>query len=274
MIDYHVHTSLCNHAEGEMETYIQKAIDLGLKEICFLDHLTMCEYGKNLSMTPEQVPFYFQEACQLKTQYKDEIAVKIGLEIDFNPNYMDLIEEIVAAHSFDVIGSSLHFFDDIDVVRYKSAWNRGEGNTDRIYGMYYDQIEKMLDYNYFDVICHFDLIKKFGRQPSISFDKKIDEILSELKSKKIAIEINTSGYNHKTKDVYPSREIIEKCVAKGVNLTLGSDAHHPKEVGRHYDRALSLLVSAGGTLLTVFNRRQVGKIQITGLKEKKNYNPN
>ena len=60
MIDYHVHTSLCNHAEGVMEAYIQKAVDIGLKEICFLDHLIISEPANRLSMTPDEVPFYFQ----------------------------------------------------------------------------------------------------------------------------------------------------------------------------------------------------------------------
>ncbi len=264
MIDYHIHTPLCNHAEGEMEAYILKAIEIGLKEICFLDHLTICEAGKNLSMAPEQVPFYFQTARQLKDRYKDLIGVRIGLEVDFNPENMGLVAEIIAAHPFDVIGSSLHFFGDIDVVRYKSAWNRGEGDTDRIYNLYYNQIEKMLDYDCFDIICHFDLIKKFDRLPDRSFKRKIENILSEMKSKNLAMEINTSGYDHKIKETYPSREIVEMCVDKGINITLGSDAHHPEEVGRHFDRALQLLIAAGCTHLTVFNERQPKKVQLAG----------
>ncbi|MBW2249280.1 MAG: PHP domain-containing protein [Deltaproteobacteria bacterium] len=40
MIDYHIHTKLCNHARGMMGAYVKRAIEKGLKEICFLDHLT------------------------------------------------------------------------------------------------------------------------------------------------------------------------------------------------------------------------------------------
>jgi len=269
MIDYHIHTPLCNHAEGEMEAYVQKAIGIGLKEICFLDHLTICEAGKNLSMTPEQVPFYFETVRQLKGQYKDSIGVNIGLEVDFSPENMGLVSEIIAAHSFDVIGTSLHFFGDVDVVRHKSAWNRGEWDTDRIYSLYYSQIEKILTYDCFDMICHFDLIKKFNRLPERSFKGKIENILSEMKSKNLAMEINTSGYTHKTEETYPSREIIEMCVDKGIHITLGSDAHRPEEVGRYFDRALQLLTAAGCTQLTVFNERRPAKIQITGIKDSK-----
>ena len=60
MIDYHIHTRLCNHAKGTMEEYIQSAVAKGLREICFLDHLTLTKAGRTLSMAPDEVPLYFQ----------------------------------------------------------------------------------------------------------------------------------------------------------------------------------------------------------------------
>lgn len=38
MTDYHIHTKLCGHAEGEMESYVEQSISKGLKEIGFSDH--------------------------------------------------------------------------------------------------------------------------------------------------------------------------------------------------------------------------------------------
>ena len=263
MIDYHLHTPLCNHAEGELEAYIRQGIKLGLKEICFLDHLTISETGKNLSMPPEQVPFYLRAVRQAGEKYNGQIEVKAGLEVDFNPEHVGQVGDILAAHEFDMIGSSLHFFDEVDVVRHKGGWYRGEGNTDEVYTRYYDRIQEMLTYDYFDVICHFDLIKKPNRRPSASLDGPVNDILAAMKKKNIAMELNTSGYNHKTKEMYPSRRIIDKCVELGIGFTLGSDAHRPEEVGRHYDRALPLLKATGGRHLTVFNRRRPERIPIT-----------
>ena len=95
MIDYHVHTSLCNHAEGSMEAYIRKAVEIGLTDICFLDHLTMRPAETSHSMALSEVPFYFQALQRLKQKYKGKIKVKIGLEIDFNPIYIDSLREII-----------------------------------------------------------------------------------------------------------------------------------------------------------------------------------
>jgi histidinol-phosphatase (PHP family) len=262
MIDYHIHTSLCNHAEGVMEAYIQKAVDIGLKEICFLDHLIISEPGNKLSMTPGEVPFYFQAIQLLKHKYRNIINVKAGLEVDFCPEHTDLVRDIVGMYSFDVIGSSLHFLDGINVVSHGSQWSRGGNDTDHIYGLYLEKFDKMLDYNYYDIICHFDLLKKFGRRPLKTFDKEINEILSKIKKKNLSLELNTSGYNHPVNEAYPSREIIEKCFEKGIFFTLGSDAHKPESVGQHYDKALPLLISAGYSHIVTFEKRCPSMIPI------------
>ena len=262
MIDYHIHTLLCNHAEGSMESYIRSAINLGMSEICFLDHLTVQESEKGLSMAPGEIPYYFRAIQLLKQQYKEAISVKAGIEIDFNPAYTDLFQEITGTYAFDVVASALHFPGGLNIVSGNSAWRRGENNTDYVYGLYYEHLEKMLDFNYFDVICHIDLIKKFGRNPSMSFDKEFNEILLKIKTKNLCVEINTSGYNHPVREPYPSPDMITKCHNLGIRITLGSDAHTPANVGQHYDRALPLILSAGYKYLTTFTKRRCSKVPI------------
>ena len=266
LIDYHIHTLLCNHAEGSMESYIRSAINLGMTEICFLDHLTIQESEKGLSMAPDEVSYYFQAIQLLKQQYKKAISVKAGLEIDFNPDYTDLFQEITGTYAFDLVASALHFPGGLNIVSGSSAWKHGENDTDYVYGLYYEQLEKMLDFSYFDVVCHMDLIKKFGRKPSRSFDKEVNEILFKIKRKNFCIEINTSGYNHPVREAYPSPDIIAKCHKLGINITLGSDAHTPADVGQHYDRALPLLLSSGYKHLTTFTKRMRSKVPIKQLK--------
>jgi len=262
MIDYHLHTMFCNHAVGGMERYIRSAIDLGLREICFLDHLTIREKGSDLSMTPAEVPYYFNAVRILKQKYKNAIRIKAGLEIDFNPAHTRLIRDITGTFAFDVVATSLHFLGDLDIVSRRSAWSRGEKNTDEVYELYFEQFEKMLDYDYFDVICHFDLVKKFGRNPSRSFEKECDDILSKIKNRDVTVEVNTSGYSHPAGEVYPSPDILNKCRELGIRITLGSDAHHPVDVGRHYERTLTLLLSLGYKSLAVFTKRKRSEIFI------------
>jgi histidinol-phosphatase (PHP family) len=263
MIDYHLHTLFCNHAVGGMERYIQSAIDLGLREICFLDHLTIQKTDPGLSMTPEEVPYYFHAVQVLKQKYRKEISIKAGLEVDFNPVVTDFFQDIIETFAFDVIAASLHFPDGLDIVSHRSAWRHGEKDVDDVYELYFDHLKKMLDYRYFDMICHIDLIKKFGRKPSRSFDKEFDAILSIIKDKNVTVEVNTSGYDHPVGDTYPSLDILKKCHEQGIRITLGSDAHHPANVGKHYERVVPTLLSIGYRQVTTFTKRKCGEIPIT-----------
>ena len=70
------------------------------------------------------------------------------------------------------------------------------------------------------------------------------------------MEINTSGYNHALQETYPAQDIVKRCYAKGVRITLGSDAHKPADVGQHYDKALPMLKAAGYRYLATYTQRQ------------------
>jgi len=262
MIDYHVHTSLCDHAQGTMEAYIQRAVDIGLRDICFLDHLTMQPSGNNLSMTAAEIPLYFQALQRLKQRYKGIINVKIGIEIDFNPAQIDLIYTITERFAFDVIGGALHFPGGLNIVSHTSAWKQGTLDPHYVYDLYLEDLHKMLDYDYFDVICHLDLLKKFGRQSDRSTINDFEAVIATVKNKDLTVEINTSGYNHAPRETYPSRDIIKRCYQHGVRVTLGSDAHKPVDVGQHYEKALPLLISAGYRNVATFERRKVRMIPI------------
>jgi histidinol-phosphatase (PHP family) len=254
-INYHVHTPLCNHASGSMETYVQTAISMGLSEICFLDHLTLNSAGKGPNMVLAEVPLYFFAAQALKDQYKENITIKVGLEVDYTPSIGEQIQDTLSRFSFDVIGSAVHFLGDQNIVSHNSDWHDGVGNPDEIYLQYYDTLMDMLDEDYFDVVCHLDLIKKFLRKPQQSFADKIKEVLLKIKATHRVVEVNTSGYDHPIAEPYPSESILQQCRALDIPITLGSDAHRPNQLMRYYDKAKEVISAVGYDQLTVFTRR-------------------
>ena len=266
MIDYHIHTELCNHAEQPMEAYIKRAIHLGLTEICFLDHLIMDPSLSRQSMAPNEVALYFQAIQHFKYLYRDKIKVKAGLEVDFVPDKIDLIEEILGRFSFDVIGGSAHFINGHAVVSRGSAQDLSMAEFDDLSLTYLDRISHMLDHDYFDMVCHLDVTKKFGQKTSQSFEEKYDEILSKIRYKNLTVEVNTSGYLHPANDLYPGEWLLQKCLEKGIQVTLSSDSHHPNSIAQHFDKALSILYSIGYRNLTGYNRRSPYEIPINGMK--------
>src|SRR6056297_1269573 len=116
MMDYHVHTLLCNHATGPMEKYIDSAIKKGLSEICFLDHLTLNKQGRSQSMSPMAVPVYYYAVRRLQAGCRGIINVKVGLEVDFCPELDKEAMSIVSRFDFDMIGGSVHFIGERNIV--------------------------------------------------------------------------------------------------------------------------------------------------------------
>ena len=256
MIDYHVHTSLCNHATGTMEQYVRAAVKKGLATICFLDHLTFQEAGRANAMFPREVPMYVYEARRLARHYRDRISVRVGLEVDFSSRHVDRCREIVETFDLDVVGSSVHFLDGEDVVTRHSAWARGERSADAVYRKYLAVLESMLDYDYFDVVCHLDLPKKYSQRPSPSVMQGFGDVLQKIRERNLAVELNTSGFHYPVKEAFPSPDLLRRCARLQIPLVTGSDAHAPESVGRDFDRARNLLKAAGYGQLTGFCHRQ------------------
>ncbi len=256
MIDYHVHTSLCNHATGTMEQYVRAAVAKGLGTICFLDHLTFQEAGRHNAMLPREVPMYVDAARRLARQYREQISVRVGLEIDFSPGHVARCIEIVDTFDLDVVGSSVHFLDGEDVVTRQSAWGRGDLDADEIYPRYLGALESMLDNDYFDVVCHLDLPKKYNNRPSPPVVQGFMALLEKIRAKDLAVELNTSGLRYPVQEAFPSPELLGRCARLGIPLVTGSDAHSPELVGGDFDRARDLLNAAGYRCLTGFSHRQ------------------
>ncbi len=268
MIDYHVHTALCHHARGSMEGCVVKAVSLGLSEICFLDHLTVRPGKKPNSMTPEEVPLYFGAVKALKDAYAENLEVKVGIEADFNPLSLAMVERIVDTFDFDVVAFSVHFLNDLDIVSHGAAKDHAHLDPDDLYARYLDTLDHLCRTVSFDLICHLDLIKKFGKRSSGDFTAAMDPLLALVREKGLVVEVNTSGLDHPIAEIYPSQSLLKACRAKGIPVTLGSDAHAPEAVGGHLAEGFSAVVAAGYESLTGFTRRTAYPIPINKQPDK------
>jgi histidinol-phosphatase (PHP family) len=262
MLDYHLHTRLCNHAEGSMTAYVRRAVARGMKEICFLEHLTLTESGRAMSMRLSELPLYFEAVQALKRRHRGRIDVKCGLEISFDPQYADTFAEVVGTYAFDAVGCSLHFPETIDRGRGAAPGRPANLSVDEVYAIYLQQMLQMLDWDFFDIVCHLDLVKKHAPGSRRCPVEAYDRIVSRIRQRDLTVELNTSGWDHVPGEPYPAMAILAKLSAAGVGVTLGSDAHHPDQIGRHYGRALALLRSVGYTHLVSFDLRRRTPVSI------------
>lgn len=89
--DYHVHTYFSDDSKYIMEDAINDAIEMGLNEICFTDHVDYgvkpdwdepdkIKYYEDKAIANVNYPLYFKEIAMLKEKYKDRIIIKQGME--------------------------------------------------------------------------------------------------------------------------------------------------------------------------------------------------
>ena len=120
----------------------------------------------------------------------------------------------------------------------------------------------MADSALFDVIGHFDLVKKFGHRPGSSMESIVRRVASKLAGAGTAVEINTAGLRKPVKEIYPSADIVEILFQENVPLTLGSDSHSPEEVGAGYAEAFELIKKSGYRKISGFYKRSRFDINI------------
>ncbi len=89
----------------------------------------------------------------------------------------------------------------------------------------------------FTILGHLDLVKKFGYRPTRSLDRELERLVERIAHAEVLVEINTAGLHRPTGEAYPSLDILRRLCEAGVQITFGSDAHRPDEVGRDLSTA-------------------------------------
>ncbi|WP_027366037.1 histidinol-phosphatase HisJ [Desulfotruncus alcoholivorax] len=261
--DYHVHTSRCGHAAGEMKEYVEYAIKLGIKEMGFADHIPMYwldegQRDPGLAMPEEQLPEYVAQVLRLQETYKETITIKLGLEVDYIPGCEDKARRIIDAYPFDYVLGSVHHIDGwgFDNPAYLEQYRHI--NINDLYHKYFTRFQAAARSGLFDIMAHPDLVKKFNYRPSKNIRQLYIDTARVLKESGVCLEVNAAGLRAPVCEIYPAPEFLAVCCQYGVPVTLGSDAHAPDQVGYRFDWVRDILVQSGYTGLATFEQRKRG----------------
>ena len=241
--DHHVHTRYCNHAVGEMEDYVQAAMKKGLRSLTFLEHLECgLSYRPQIWLSRELFQQYFTEGEGLRKKYADQITIRLGVEIGYNPAAVDELLAMLDAFPFAHRGLSCHFYFDgrehLNMLsrRTDHIAKLGELGTEPILDAYFTNLLKGCQDIPCDKICHLDAALRHNAPAfTARHHELIEELFAMMAEKNIALEVNTSGYELRPHP-YPAFDLIKRAHESGISLIVGSDAHKPEQVGRFFDR--------------------------------------
>ena len=256
--DYHLHTPLCKHATGPMEDYVERAIELGLPEIGFSDHNPLPHgYGANVRMAESELDYYVQRVLDLRVQYQGKIEIRLALEMDFIPGLEAYLQHQTTRYPWDYIIGAVHY---LDPECRLGAWSQEcPDPVDDQYVRYFTGVRQLAESGLCDIIAHFDVVKRSGRQPSVRGLAEIPITLAAVAKAGVCLEINTSGYRHTElpePQPYPTLPVAAEARRLGIPLVVNSDSHAPEHVGGKFTTVAEFLHRHGCQELARFERRQ------------------
>lgn len=261
--DYHMHTPLCRHASGEPVEYAAQALRAGLTEIGFSDHSPMPQDNfDDWRMSLSQLDRYVGMVREVQRSFPN-LTVKLALEVDYLPGHEAWIKDLASRHPWDYLIGSVHYVSDswdLDNPTKLSLWQ--ERDPFETWTIYFERLTQAADSGLFDIIGHADLAKKFCFYPKQDCTHLFDQFLKAARQSNTAIELNTAGLRKDCKEIYPSFQILQMACKEGVEITFGSDAHAPGEVGMDFPQALDLARAAGFTHRRVLTERKAAKVPL------------
>jgi histidinol-phosphatase (PHP family) len=250
-IDLHNHTTRCNHAEGTVEEYTERAIALGIDIYGFSEHAPM-DFDEGYRLSFDEMNAYVSDILSAREKYKDQIEILLGYEVDWLPGHMD---ERVLNADVDYLIGSVHFIDkwSFDNPEFIGGWK--ERDIDEIWQAYFEATEAMAKSGKFDIVGHLDLIKVFKYLPKKDIRLLAKDSLNAIKKSGMVLEVNAAGLRKPVQELYPSRMLLEEAYALNIPITFGSDAHTVEQVGFGYDSAVSLAKTVGYNQAVTFKAR-------------------
>jgi histidinol-phosphatase (PHP family) len=264
VIDCHIHTSACGHADGEVQDYVQAAEESGVDVITFTEHMPLPEGmdpEEEYALRLDEVDLYVESVRRASTR-SSSVRVLLGAEIDWIPSHVDIARSAASAHDFDMVLGSVHFLDDwaFDDPRLIGRWDTV--SVEEVWEAYFEQLIAAAGSGIYDVMAHPDLVKKFGHRMSGSATSLYRRAAATFASSEVAIEVSSAGLRKPCQELYPAQEFLVECARHGVRATVGSDAHSPSEVGWGFDSAIDALKSAGYETITYFVNRKPKEVVI------------
>ena len=261
--DYHMHTHNSGDSQAPMESMILSAIEKGLSEICFTEHLDI-NYPLLPDLPPDpfllDVDAYHKEFLHYQDKFKDKITLKFGVEIGMQDDCYEENLRVVKENNFDFVIASVHLVDKKDPF-YKDFWEMDTipNIFDRFFDITLENLKKFTDY---DVLGHLDYIARYVPEGDNTysyerFREKIDAIFEHLIKNDKGLDVNSKvlGYSDSLLP-NPCPAALKRYKEMGGKIiTFGSDAHKPEAVGCKFEKIVDIAKDCGFTEYYTFKKR-------------------
>lgn len=232
--NYHTHTQRCGHAIDEDEDYVLGAIELGLTELGFSDHVPFKGlHFKGTRQDYEMLDDYIGSITALRQKYKDKINLHIGFEAEYVDEYIDEYVDMLNYKGIEYLICGQHcYLKDNEPIWYNSKQHDSEALT-----KYIDALINAIRSKLFVYIAHPDHFMNGYRIWDDFAVKQSRRLFEEASKYNIPLEINVAGlrfaeYKHRTnaqgmpiENLYPYANFWDLASEYDIKGIIGIDAH-------------------------------------------------
>ena len=254
--DYHVHPGYSLDAIGTVDQYCARALELGIREICFTTHYDSDPHRKEIDpfvqvdgeivpLSEESVGRYIDDVRSAGERYRPSgLKVRVGLEVDYAPHIEEKLRRELARFDLDYRLGAVHCLDHIAI----SASDEAEQyfrrkSVGEMLSEYYRVLSLAVQSGLFEVMAHLDIYKKYGlgfygKEVLTGHRGLVEPVLELMAEKEVGIEINTGVLRKGHQEFCPGLEIVKLAREKGVGIVAyGSDAHKVELLGESIHQA-------------------------------------
>ncbi len=190
--NFHTHIYLCKHANGNVEEYVKKAINLGYESIGISDHGPILEHYKekldSRRMTfSEYDNIYLKEIKKAKEVYSNQINILGAVEIEYYDDMIEVYKKNLTELDYLILGQH-----NIELPNgtYKTVYQCSSAEDLELYT---NKVINGLNSGFFSILAHPDIFMMFYQKwdnLAILASKKIIE--AAIKNK-VLLELNANG---------------------------------------------------------------------------------
>jgi histidinol-phosphatase (PHP family) len=264
-IDCQVHSTRSHDGRATIVEQCERAVELGLDEIGFTEH-------KDFDPADPVVNYfdydaYVREIEDARQRFDGQLTIRAGVEIDYQSWFEADIAKYLEAHQFDFVIGSVHY---VDRQMIMTPEYNAQRDRRRAYEDYFSAVRESVESGLFDIVGHLEYANRRGiaawghYQPEL-YQESLTDLFQEMAARDTVFEINTAGLHQNLGVTYPCADTIMMYAQCGGNLlSIGSDAHHPDQLGHAYVQAARTAIAAGLTEVCTWHERRMRLVALQG----------
>ena len=246
--DFHSHVSRSSAREMALSAQEKGLHVLGLSEHIF----QMVEARPTLVHMPQEGPFltFSEYIAAVRAAGRDvSVTLRLGLEVDFIPGKNEQIQAFLQEYDWDFLIGSVH---EVDGLQFENnrKWDREKGEA--LWLRYMTLLREAVNSGYFSLVSHPVRMRTANPHIPHSLDQELEHLAAEAARCNVALEIN--GYDLQN---YPNLvlRLARACALHKTPVSVGSDAHNPRQIALTHSHAESILREVGIKSVRIWQQR-------------------